>query len=322
MFRGAAGSPQLAHREGVRVSIVTSSKRSPGIPNGRRSCVLGFKANKLGLSRNAQRGAGVTLHGAVRGAGTPVLLRAHARFTGPRRSPAWQPGGGGSGTGWGCCASAPRPSRRRRRCAVRRLPGRGQREPRDGCGQRDAGSARLRGAGSPWGTPSITAQSVSPPCPSPTCPSASAHHHPARHHPGSERADQSQAEILGVGIANSAQTPVAKHFQMSGVWGPLRAERGDPLLSVGWQRSPAADHLPPREMQTCHLQTSPRILKTKRARVQELKRDVGRTVGSWLRLLQQKKAAMVKNRARCRAEGQRQGVCVPVRVQGHLRSSA
>lgn len=187
MYRGAAGSPQLAHREGVRVSIVTSSKWSPGIPNGRRSCVLGFKVNKLGPCQNAQCGAGVTLHGAVRGAGTPILLRAHARFTGPRRSPAWQPGG--SGTGWGCSASAPRPrppppslpapeavcsaagARERAAGAQGRLRAARRSEP---------GSARLRGAASPWGTPSITTQSIppslSPPCPSPprpspTCPS-------------------------------------------------------------------------------------------------------------------------------------------------------
>lgn len=228
MYRGAAGSPQLAHREGVRVSIVTSSKWSPGIPNGRRSCVLGFKANKLGPSQNAQCGAGVTLPprrslgcGHPCPAPGPREIHRPTQVSSPAARGVWHRVGL-------LCLGSPSPSspadppRAGGGVQCGGCPGEGSGSPGTAAGSA-AGRSGLGDAA--WGS-----QPVGHPL----------HHHPV--HPAqsittlpittlpvatlpSERAHQSQAEILGVGIANSAQTPIAKHFQISGVWGPLASLR-------------------------------------------------------------------------------------------------
>lgn len=253
----------------MRVSIMTSSEWSPETPNGPRSCAVGFKANKLRLPQNPPCGSGATFHSGILSRSGPT--RDSLAHAGP------QPGSPEVGHRAGLrCPPGPPHRRRGRRAGQRGEAGRGRAGGGVQCGgcpaegswspATAAGSAAERSGlgGAAGGNQPVGHPLHHHP----------AHHQPAHHHPvhrppcpsptlPSEGVRESQAEILG-GIASSAQTPTAKHFQMSPP-DPPRAERGDHHLTVGWQRSPTADHIPPWEMPMCHFQTTPRILKTKRA---------------------------------------------------------
>lgn len=121
-----------------------------------------------------------------------------------------------------------------------------------------------------------------------------AHHHPAHHPPCPlKRCKITRLRFfLGEGITSSVQTPITKYFQMSPP-NSLRTERGDPHLTVRWQRSPAAGHIPPWEMLMCCLQITPRILKKKAGQRVGVRERSGKD--GWKLVKAEKKAAMVKS---------------------------